>query len=79
MDAKAKSGRKSSKVENNRELVIAFVGEKGIASRSQVVDATGLSPSWASKLLGDLVQEGRLVRRGKGRGCVYQVAQNEKK
>ena len=74
-----KNGRKLGKADKSRELIMDFVEERGSASRSQIVDATGLNSSWASKLLGDLVREGRLDHRGEGRGRVYQVARAEMK
>jgi hypothetical protein len=53
--------------------VVAFVREHGEAKRADIADLCRLSPDQATRLLGRLVESGRLVREGQRRGARYRL------
>lgn len=54
--------------------VLHHLREHGRITRSQVVKLCALTPARASRLLGELVAEDRITRRGAGRGTWYALA-----
>jgi predicted NBD/HSP70 family sugar kinase len=50
----------------NRARVLAVLGERGRASRAEIVRATGLARSTVSSLVGELLADGAVVERSDG-------------
>ncbi len=53
--------------QSNRARIVAALGERGEASRVELVAATGLARTTVSSLIGDLLHEGVVVERGAAR------------
>jgi ATP-dependent DNA helicase RecG len=53
------------------QMVLNLVAQKDQVSRKDVVELCQLTPDQASRLLRDLVAEGKLVRQGDRKGAVY--------
>lgn len=53
------------------QMVLSFVGAHGSITRAQVAELCAVAPAQASRLLGRLVDLGKLVRRGERRGSHY--------
>lgn len=53
------------------QMVLNLVAQKGQVSRKDVVELCQLTPDQATRLLRDLVSEGKLVRQGDRKGSVY--------
>ena len=52
-------------------MVLNLVEQKGQVSRKDVIELCQLTPDQATRLLRELVAEGRLIRHGERKGAVY--------
>jgi ATP-dependent DNA helicase RecG len=59
------------------EMIIRFVGQNGRITRVEAAELCRISPYQATRLLGKLLDEGRLERHGQTRGTYYTL-RNEK-
>jgi len=53
------------------QMVVQYVEAHGSITRAQAADLCQLSPAQATRLLGRLVEQGRLLRQGERRGTRY--------
>lgn len=53
------------------QAVLRLADEKGQVTRKDIIDLCRLSPDQATRLLRTLVKEGKLERRGTGKGTIY--------
>lgn len=56
------------------QMILSFVGAHGRISRAQAAELCSIAPAQASRLLGRLTDDGKLVRRGERRGSHYELA-----
>lgn len=56
-----------------KSLLVERIANGGMKTRGQLVEETGLGKSWVSKLLNELVSEGKLIAEGSTRNRVYKL------
>ena len=61
----------NGKTANNKQIIIEFITQKGIAKTAEIADAVGLSQPRVRVLLAELVAEGIVEPQGEGRARVY--------
>ena len=73
-DKRKKQAEKTSgngKTADNKQAIIEFITQKGIAKTAEIADAVGLSQPRVRVLLAELVAEGIVEPQGEGRARVY--------
>ena len=73
-DKRKKQAEKTSgngKTADNKQAIIEFITQKGIAKTAEIADAVGLSQPRVRVLLAELISEGIIEPQGEGRARVY--------
>ena len=61
----------NGKTADNKQAIIEFITQKGIAKTAEIADAVGLSQPRVRVLLAELISEGIIEPQGEGRARVY--------